>query len=238
MATPLFDMVELDQAASTQDEVRRRAGGRPLLAVTGRQTEGRGRSGAVWDAAPVALAASLGVRLAWPSSAWPRTALAAGAAALRSLEAPGEYAGPGAADLSLKWPNDLMRGEDKLGGILAEAFGGLLVVGWGANLYWPDPPPGRGALFDEDPGPGCAPELARRWAERLLEFLSGGPADWPREEYRRRCSTLGQEITWSSGGAGRAVDITGEGGLLVDSPRGLITLTSGAVSEVRSSFRD
>lgn len=234
MATPLFDMVELDQAASTQDEVRRRAGDRPLLAVAARQTKGRGRSGAVWDAAPVALAASLGVRLPWPSSAWPRTALTAGAAALRSLEAPGA-GGPGAADLSLKWPNDLMRGEDKLGGVLTEAFSGLLVAGWGANLYWPDPPPGRGALFDEDPGPGCAPELARRWAGCLLEFLAGGPADWPREEYRRRCSTLGQEITWSPGGAGRALDITREGGLLVDTPQGLITLTSGAVSEVRSS---
>lgn len=233
MATPVFDMVQLDQAASTQDEVRRRAGERPLLVVAGRQTEGRGRSGAVWDNAPAALAASLGVRLSWPSSAWPRTALIAGAAALRSLE---EAAG--AADLSLKWPNDLMRGEDKLGGILTEAFGGLAVAGWGANLYWPDPPPGRGALFDEDPGPECAPELARRWAGLLLEFLAGGPDDWPREEYRRRCSTLGQEITWSPGGAGRALDITQEGGLLVESPQGLITLTSGAVSEVRNPLRD
>ena len=236
MATPAFETMAyetlvLDRTTSTQDEVRRRAGAGSLLVVAGRQTEGRGRSGAVWDTAPRALAASLGVRPSWPPSDWPRVTLTAGVAALRSLDEAAEAAE--GARLTLKWPNDLMRGADKLGGILTEASGGLAVVGWGFNLYWPDPPPGRGALFGNDPGPGFAEVLARRWAGHLLEMLSGEAADWPRGEYRRRCSTLGQEITWAPDGKGKAVDVTPEGGLLVETDRGPAALTSGAVSEVR-----
>lgn len=236
MATPPYETVELDRAASTQDEVRRRAGGRPLLVTAARQTEGRGRSGAAWVAAPRALAASLGVRPSWPLPSWPLVTLAAGAAVVRSLDELAEEEGrAGAGGVMLKWPNDLMKNGSKVGGILTEAAGGLAVVGWGANLYWPDPPAGMAGLFSKDPGSGLAPALARMWADQLLEVLSGEASDWPREEYRRRCSTIGREITWSPDGRGRAVDVTPEGGLQVETPRGSITLTSGSVTEVRSS---
>lgn len=221
----LYDTVVLESTSSTQDEVRGRIGAMPLLVVAGHQTSGRGRSGAGWINAPRALAASIGFRPSWPSYAWPLTTLVAGVAAVRALC-------DRAAGITLKWPNDLMRGEDKLGGILTEASGGL-VVGWGANLHWPDAPVGTGAVYRSDPGPDAALGIACRWAEDLLGLVAGSPEEWPYDDYRRRCSTIGREVTWTPNGRGRAVDISQDGGLVVATPGGRVTLVSGAVSEVR-----
>lgn len=221
-----YETLVLEQTTSTQDEVRRRIDSLPVLVVAGYQTKGRGRTGADWANAPRALAASIGFRPAWPSPSWPLITLVAGVAALRSL-------GRAAAGLSLKWPNDLMKGDDKLGGILTEASGGSVIVGWGANLHWPDPPAGRGAVYPSDPGPDVAQGIAGRWADGLLGLMAGGPDGWPYHDYRRRCSTLGREVTWNPNGRGRAVDISPEGGLVVATTAGRITLFSGAVSEVR-----
>jgi BirA family biotin operon repressor/biotin-[acetyl-CoA-carboxylase] ligase len=55
--------------------------------------------------------------------------LAAGVALIRAVEA----AVP-ATGLMLKWPNDLMMGTAKLGGILLERNGDRLVAGFGLNL--------------------------------------------------------------------------------------------------------
>lgn len=226
----LFETVILDRTTSTQDEVRKRIGVLPLLAVAGSQTRGRGRSGAEWVTAPRALAASLGFRPSWPSRTWPLVTLVAGVAAHRSL-------GDQAAGLTLKWPNDLMRGDRKLGGILTEAADGLVVVGWGANLHWPGSPAGSGAVFPNDPGSARAAGIADRWAAEVLGLLSRTPQDWPYHEYRRLCSTIGREVTWIPDGKGKAVDVSPHGGLVVSTPQGRITLVSGAVSEVRSRCR-
>lgn len=225
MATP-YETLLLDRTTSTQDEVRARRGSLPLLVVARSQTRGRGRSGSHWSNAPRALAASLGFRPHWPPSSWPLLTLVAGVAALRALGDPGR-------ELMLKWPNDLMRGPLKLGGLLTEASGDTVVAGWGANLFWPDAPKGTGAVFDSDPGPEAGVEISHRWAEEFLPLLAGEPGDWPGEEYRRRCSTIGRPITWVPDGSGTAVDISPDGGLVVETDSGPRTLTSAAVSELR-----
>ncbi|MXZ07308.1 MAG: biotin--[acetyl-CoA-carboxylase] ligase [Acidimicrobiia bacterium] len=226
-----FETVVLDETTSTQDEVAKRLGSAPLLVVARSQTRGRGRSGADWANAPRAVAASLGFRPIWPTSRWPLITLVSGVAAVRALR----YHPDG---LTLKWPNDLMRGDEKLGGILTEAGGGRVITGWGANLYWPDPPCGWGAIFDEDPGVEAAVELGRSWAGELLEMVSRPVDLWPHEEYRRLCSTLGRLITWVPDGRGRAVTVSPQGGLEVATARGPVTLTAGEVTELRHGRRD
>ncbi len=222
-----YETLRLDRTTSTQDVVRERIGARPLLVVAASQTRGRGRTGAYWDTAPRALASSFGFRPSWPPESWPLITLIAGVAAIRAL-------GEQVCGLTLKWPNDLMRGDRKLGGILTESSGGLAVVGWGANLYWPDPPIGWGAIRSHDPGSEAAAGIADRWATELIRITSGSPEDWPYEEYRRLCSTIGQEITWAPDGVGKAVDVSREGGLVVSASDGdVTTLVSGAVSGVR-----
>lgn len=228
--TSSFTAVILEEAASTQDEARERfwAGdGRPTLVVARRQTQGRGRGGAEWTTAPAALAASLAYFPGWPSESWPLLTLVAGVAAVRVLR------GAGRGGVRLKWPNDVIYGERKAGGILTEAGPGAVVAGWGANLFWPRPPPGAAGLWEERPPPGRAESLGRSWAEELLSLTGGGTPRWPREEYRRDCATLGREITWLPGGRGRALDINEAGGLVVETARGTIVLTAGEIKEVR-----
>ena len=122
---------------STNAEARRRvqAGhdvdGLVLLAID--QTAGRGRRGHTWHCVP---GRSLITTLVLAQPDLPRlsrvTVLTA-VAACRALEA------AGSAPIAIKWPNDLMHGEGKLGGILVEQLtspGGqeLLLVGIGINL--------------------------------------------------------------------------------------------------------
>lgn len=65
-------------------------------------------------------------------------ALAAGLALIRSVET----AAP-ATGLMLKWPNDLLLGPGKLGGILLERSGDRVVAGFGVNLASAPDLPGR-----------------------------------------------------------------------------------------------
>lgn len=223
MATPVTT-IDLEGVGSTQDEARNRFAGSPVLVVTHRQTAGRGRSGAAWETAPRALAASLAFEPGWSESAVARLTLVAGLAALDAL-------GEG---LGLKWPNDVMAGDSKVGGILTERGGDVVVVGLGANLWWPDPPAGYGAWRQVDPGPAAPGEVARRWAERLVARVAEGPDAWGRSEYEAVCVTVGKHITWEPGGSGIAVGIDSTGGLVVSTPSGDIVLSSGEIRSVRA----
>ena len=223
MATPLA-VHHLEVVESTQDEARGRHGAEPVLVTATAQRAGRGRSGASWQTAPRALAASLAWSPHWPPETVSLITLVAGLAALDTL---GERVG-------LKWPNDLVIGDVKVGGILSERFGEAVVVGIGVNLYWPQAPPGVGALHDRDPGPDTAPHLAEQWARHVLARVGAGPAAWGREEYLARCVTLGRAITWEPEGSGVAQDVTPVGSLVVATAHGVTTIDSGAVRTVRT----
>jgi BirA family biotin operon repressor/biotin-[acetyl-CoA-carboxylase] ligase len=133
--------------------------------------------------------------------------------------------------LALKWPNDLMTEGEKVGGILVERSSGVLVVGMGVNLWWPDPPDGVGALRDSDPGEEAHAPIAGLWAAELFSLIEAD--GWPLEEYRQLSDTLGREITWEPEGAGSAIGIDPAGGLIVEIDGQRETLVSGVVSHVR-----
>lgn len=79
------------------------------------QTAGRGRRGRRWlSCVGAGLTFSLARRMACPARELAPLSLAAGVATVRALRA------LGAAEVMLKWPNDLMVHGGKLGGILAE----------------------------------------------------------------------------------------------------------------------
>jgi len=214
----------LEEAGSTQDEARRRFTGFPLLVVAARQTAGRGRRGRSWETASRALAATLALRLPWPEATRPRLTLVAGLAACHAL-------GRG---VGLEWPNDLIKGSSKIGGLLAEAAGDVVAVGLGVNLYWPAPTvAGAGELYARDPGVEAAGRLAQTWARDLLQRVALGPEAWGREEYAGCCATLGREVTWEPGGRGRATGVAADGGLEVETASGLLVLHAGEVHTVR-----
>ena len=222
MDTP-YVAVHLGTVGSTQREARQRFDGTPLLVTAGAQTSGRGRSGKEWVTADRALAASLAFEaVISPLVAGPLP-LIAGLAARAALGGP----------VGLKWPNDLVVGDDKIGGILTQALEDLVVVGLGVNLWWPHPIDGAAGLYGVDPGPEEGRRVGESWAADLMARLPGLGDDWGMDEYAARCVTIGRAITWSPHGAGLATAIAADGGLIVETASGGVVLRSGEVHQVR-----
>ena len=68
-----------------------------------------------------------------------------------------------------------------------------------------------------------------------ISAIAGLPASFNKARYLEICSTLGRNITWQPDGAGRAVGITADGGLIVETADGQTTIRSGEVSHVRAA---
>ena len=97
--------------------------------IARRQTSGRGRQGRAWHSLDGNFFGSTLVQLREGDPQAPTLALVAGLALADAVEA----AAPG-EPVSLKWPNDLMLGRGKLGGILLERAGNRVIAGFGVNL--------------------------------------------------------------------------------------------------------
>ena len=191
------------------------------------QTAGRGRMGRSWVSPPrAALTFSLLLKPAPVPPArrgWlPLLAGVAVAEAVRTVAA---------VDARLKWPNDVLVGEAKLSGILAEAVGDAVVVGVGINVSAAPPELPQKAL-----PPTClralgAASLAREplLAEILAEFErwylawreAGGDPDrcGLRAEYTRLSATIGRRLQVELPGgqlvSGLAVGVDEDGRLVV-----------------------
>jgi BirA family biotin operon repressor/biotin-[acetyl-CoA-carboxylase] ligase len=124
---------------STSSELTRRAADLPDLSFVFAdwQQAGRGRRGRQWLSPPaVNLQFSCLKRFAGGYAGLSGLSLAAGVAAARALE------DCGVPDVALKWPNDLVHGAAKLGGILVELGGEFMgpchaIIGIGINVHLP-----------------------------------------------------------------------------------------------------
>ena len=201
---------EVDSTNRVAADLVRRGAGDGLVVGADHQTSGRGRRGRTWESRPgSALLVSVVLR-----PVPPLVTLAAGVAAAEACEA------VAAAAVRLKWPNDLLSGDAKLGGILAELVGDAAVVGLGLNLGWaPDGAAKLGADVDRN--------------ALLAAYLSAldRPGDvLPR--YRDRCSTLGRPVRAELPGEtveGVAREVDDEGRLVVDGRK----ITAGDVVHLR-----
>jgi BirA family biotin operon repressor/biotin-[acetyl-CoA-carboxylase] ligase len=238
---------EIDSTNTFLRARAREAAPEGLVVVANHQTAGRGRLERRWESPPGAnLLTSVLLR---PTCDVDDLHLCSTAVALAAADACLEVAGVGAA---FKWPNDLLVGESKLAGILAEVeFAGgpppAAVVGVGINVSWPGPPGAGGTCLDDlragDPGHRIDREVL---LEHLLDALA------PRREFlddplgrsvladevRRRCTTLGQQVLVSLPAeeiTGEAVAIDERGRLVVDSDSGPRTVTAGDVVHLRPS---
>nr|WP_216366904.1 biotin--[acetyl-CoA-carboxylase] ligase [Halovulum dunhuangense] len=168
------------------------------------QTAGRGRRGRPWIAPPGNLTASLALR---PGEDAAQAALRSFTASLALAEAL-EAVGAEPADLSLKWPNDVLLRGRKLAGILLEANrarGGLsLILGIGVNLA---SAPQAAEIEPQALPPIALAELGLHVApETLLDHLGPAFAAWEtvlrrdgfgpvRDAWLARAARLGQVIT-------------------------------------------
>jgi BirA family transcriptional regulator, biotin operon repressor / biotin---[acetyl-CoA-carboxylase] ligase len=204
--------------STNADLLARAAGGEPEGAVLAaeQQSAGRGRLGRTWVSPPRAAvtfsvllrpAAVPRARLGW----LPLLAGVAVADAVRVVTA---------VDAWLKWPNDVLVGPRKAGGILAEAAGDAVVVGIGVNVSTGPaelPPPGPGALAATSLAIEGA--VAADRAVLLAEILAG-----LERRYRAWCQVFGDtersglraEYTGLCGTIGRHVRVELPGGRLLD----------------------
>jgi BirA family transcriptional regulator, biotin operon repressor / biotin---[acetyl-CoA-carboxylase] ligase len=128
IAVPGVEVRVLEECSSTNSLLLGEASRTPVLLATESQTAGRGRRGRRWYGKPGhAIAFSLARPVRRPARELAALSLVAGVAAARALRAMG-------APVRLKWPNDLLCGPGKLGGILVETRGASrAVVGIGIN---------------------------------------------------------------------------------------------------------
>lgn len=125
---------------STSSELARRAVDLPDLSFVFAdwQQAGRGRRGRQWLSPPALnLQFSCLKHFAGGYAGLSGLSLATGVAAVRALE------DCGVPDVALKWPNDLVHGDAKLGGILVELGGEFMgpchaIIGIGINVHLPE----------------------------------------------------------------------------------------------------
>jgi len=129
---PGADVQVLRHCTSTNSLLLARAPGHAVLLAADEQSAGRGRRGRRWHSpAGAGVLFSLALPLDRPVRELAGLSIVAGLAAVRALRA------LGAAEVGLRWPNDLLVRGAKLGGILvetrAQGKGCLAVVGIGVN---------------------------------------------------------------------------------------------------------
>jgi BirA family biotin operon repressor/biotin-[acetyl-CoA-carboxylase] ligase len=228
-----YRLVHLAETDSTNAEAMRRAlAGEPgpLWVIADRQTAGRGRSGRAWASEPENLFASLLISTECPAPRVGQLSLVAGVAAIDAITNAGLDR---TAALRLKWPNDILIGPGKAGGILVESStrpeGGMsAVIGVGLNLVSRPTELGAAATSLACHGLALSPREA-------LCFLGDAMDTWlatwnegegfarVREAWLARGGAVGEALTVHAGTElvhGRFVGLDAEGALIVADSEG------------------
>jgi BirA family biotin operon repressor/biotin-[acetyl-CoA-carboxylase] ligase len=237
MSAPLH---RLGRIGSTMDHLHElAAGGAPAgtAVVAEAQTGGRGSRGRVWESPPGGLWLSVLYRPATAAGA-ELLSLRLGLAVAEALDgmAPG-------VRIALKWPNDLILADRKVGGILCEArwqgeSPGWIVAGLGLNVTNPIPEHLHAtAVALASAAPEATVEAV---LPAILESLRRPPAEGERleaGEWRRLAAR-----DWLRGRvvraplAGRVEGIAEDGALLVRSGEEITPLRAGHVELAEAAF--
>jgi BirA family biotin operon repressor/biotin-[acetyl-CoA-carboxylase] ligase len=218
---------EVDSTNRVAADLVRQGTRRPFVVGADHQTAGRGRLGRRWQAPP---ASSLLVSVVWQPARLGDVHPATAAVAVAAATACAEVA---RVEPELKWPNDLVVGDDKLGGILGEIVRDgsdvSVIVGLGLNVNWHPPavPPAPGVALNQLVGPVDRAALLvalLRHLDALHRSLAtpDGPAPLL-AQYRARSATIGRRVRvdlFATAVEGEALDVTDEGHLVVQEADG------------------
>ena len=219
----------------------------PVLVLTERQTQGRGRGEHRWWSTAGALTFSLVLDMGVgeiPSERWPQVSLTAGLAVCEALSLlhPEIEAG-------LKWPNDIYIGRRKICGILIEAPSrpkGRMVVGVGINVnnsFAHAPEELRGTATSLHEATGCQFNLNDVLIHFLkalstdLELLTSDPAR-VRQRWQQYCRLTGRAVRVSRGQQrihGICQGIDDDGALVVRTDAGVERCFAGEIQQLARS---
>ena len=238
-----------DEIGSTNTEAlswARQGAPEGAVVVTNHQTQGRGRWGRSWSSAPGKLLQfSLVLR---PSLAPGQLGLVTTALGVACAEAIEQLTG---LEVTIKWPNDVRIGSRKVAGILVESeLSGtsvdIVVAGMGVNVAWNEDevpselrdsatslhiesggkPPDRADLLS-----GVLQAFELRYAslpERASSLIEAATA---------RSDILGRDVTVALAThetvSGRAVGLSPQGELELDTGEGMKTLSVGEIARLR-----
>ena len=217
-------------------------GGAPAgtVVIAGQQTGGRGRLGRSFASDEGGMYLSVILRPQCTPDMLMHLTCAAGLASCKAVER--------ACGIlpSIKWINDLVYGQKKLGGILTELgidSNGMVdyaIVGIGINCCQQDFPKELQEIATSVSRIANAPCSPAQIAGALIEELCAMDKVLLTEKsaimqaYRSRCITLGKEVSLLRGeeiSHGKALDIGEDGGLVVEFSDGSVkTVSSGEVS--------
>jgi BirA family biotin operon repressor/biotin-[acetyl-CoA-carboxylase] ligase len=220
-------LVLLDEVTSTLDVAHPLArAGAPegTLILAERQTAGRGRSGRAWASDEGAGIWSTLIARPTDEAALDVLSLRVGLAVARALEAFTDDA------IRIKWPNDLMLGDGKLGGILIESRWreervDWVAIGIGINCRLPRHVPRARALRE---GVDRVEVLAAFIpAVRAAAATRGALGATELREFARRDWAVGRRCTSPARGVVRGID--SRGALLVHTGEGEVAARTGSL---------
>jgi BirA family transcriptional regulator, biotin operon repressor / biotin---[acetyl-CoA-carboxylase] ligase len=233
---PGFRLIFHDEIDSTNAEALRLAGAGEAGGVwvwAASQSAGRGRAGRNWTSRAGNLYASLLLRPGVPLATASQLSLLAGVAAhdaIAALAATVRAAPP----FQLKWPNDLLAGEAKLGGILLESASSsadmapAVVIGIGINIaHAPDglgrPVTDLASLGVQTTPAKAIAALVWSMADWLRQWDGGRRFAQIREAWLTRAQPPGASISVRQGATvitGRFLGIDEAGALLLQADGG------------------
>jgi BirA family biotin operon repressor/biotin-[acetyl-CoA-carboxylase] ligase len=242
-----LDVVETT-GSTNADLLARHAAGEDIdgaVLIAEHQSAGRGRNGRAWSTPPRSqIALSVGIAAAGvPAKAWGWVPLLTGIAVVDAVRA------TTGVDAKLKWPNDIVVGEGKLAGILAEvaAPDPVIVVGLGLNVtLTEDEAPDQRAtsllmlgstMLDRS---ALLDAVLAELSARIHRWRSaGGPDALLVEDYRRLSSTLGTRVRATLPGDGEivgvATDLDESGQLIIDTGTQTVAVSAGDITHLRTA---
>ena len=207
---------------NTQEYALSELSSEPILVISYSQEKGKGTSNRTWLNADQALACSLAVKQEDIKLKHTLIPLVSGYIFTEVLKD---------INLALKWPNDIVLDNLKVGGILVEKSENNICIGMGINYFWEKPElPGAGSIFTKKQEDSLINLHAQEWASEVLSSLVVNNFDL--DKYKQKLQTLGKIVEYPEG-RGWAEDINNDGSLKIKSTDGdYINLTSPLISEV------
>ncbi|WP_436773463.1 biotin--[acetyl-CoA-carboxylase] ligase [Yinghuangia sp. YIM S09857] len=235
--------VVAETGSSNADLAARAAEDEGLVLVAEYQNAGRGRLDRQWTAPPRS-GIFVSVLLKpedVPVPRWGWLPLLVGVAAARAVSR------VGGVDVRLKWPNDLLVGDRKLAGILAERAGTGVVVGMGLNVTLREdelPVPGAISLAlaqsittDRDPLLRAVLRELETWYQGWRAAGGDARASGLHAAYTESCATIGRRVRVELPAGrvlvGTATGVDDDGRIIVAGPDGPEAVGAGDVVHVR-----